>query len=90
MSWADPDARLAEFAGLPDHGRLVALPLLSAEELLRLRWAVQLGMATVVEQGHYRTERPLGHRMLTVLASLDTALAGALHEAVQAPIEERE
>lgn len=78
LNWADPQARLEELRGLPPHEasmapvRLGALPLLSAEELLRLRWAVQLGMATAAED----LER-FGERMVRVLGSLDTVIAEA-------------
>jgi hypothetical protein len=78
-TWADPDARLAELGqtevswGPGDRaGKLAQLPALDADELLRLRWAVQLGMATCVED----FER-FGEAMLVVLASLDTAIAEA-------------
>jgi hypothetical protein len=75
-SWADPDARLAELRERQgvSSTRLAQLPALSAEELLRLRWAVHLGMATAIEN----PER-FGERMLEVLGSLDTAIAEAFH-----------
>ena len=72
MTWARPDDRLDELGQVKRGGRLAPLPALDAEELVRLRWAVQLGMATVVEN-----REQLGERMLVVLASLDTAIAEA-------------
>lgn len=72
MTWARPDDRLDELGRCERGGRLAPLPALDAEELLRLRWAVQLGMATTLEN-----REQLGERMLVVLASLDTAIAEA-------------
>jgi hypothetical protein len=75
-SWADADARLAELRERQgvSSTRLVQLPALNADELLRLRWAVHLGMATALEN-----PEQLGERMLVVLGSLDTAIAEAYH-----------